>query len=114
MSEESNMSIEKENEKILYNGFIGSYNDLLDKLHDKQMIYLHAKQNYEAAEVKLWLNTNFEFVLSKEKVTQKEKEYYVKKKLLPLNEDLNAAKLAFDDWKRLYDIALKYSLEVLR
>lgn len=108
MSQEIDM-----NEKIEY-GFTGNFNDLICEVSTAELLYMKAKQDYESEEVDLWLYTNWDEAFDGKKPTQKDKEFWIKKQLLPLKETLNAAELHMKDIRRIYDVAYKYSLEVVR
>lgn len=99
---------------LLSFGFEGDYDDLLSILYNSEAEYINSKIEYEKQEVDLWLNTNFEEVMDKPKLTVKEKEMYVKQMLLPLKLARDSDKAHYEHFKRMYELSLKYSLEVLR
>lgn len=108
MSQEIDM-----NEKIEY-GFGGNFMDLICEVSTAELNYMKAKQDYESSEASLWLYTNWDEAFDGKKPTQKDKEFWIKKQLLPLKETLNVAELRMKDVRRIYDVAYKYSLEVVR
>ena len=95
-------------------GFDGDYGDLLNLLYAAKVEYISSKNKYEQQEVDLWLNTNFEEVMDRPKLTLKEKEMYAKKCLLPLKLIRDLKESEYETFKRMYELSLKYSLEVLR
>ena len=90
-----------------------SYQTLLNSVYDAETKYLHAKNLYEKKEVRLWLYTDFT-ILGKKKPTETDKKMYIRETLLPLKESRDAAKANLDDIKRMYELALKYGIEVLQ
>lgn len=94
-------------------GFDGDYNDLLTLLYQSNEAYINSKYEYEKNEAELWLETNFEEVLGPD-CSYQDKCLYVKKLLLPFKLVKDTDKSRYDNFKRMYDLALKYSIEVLR
>lgn len=95
-------------------GFDGDYDDLLSLLYHSEEAYINSKYEYEKQEVDLWLDTNWEEIFTEKKPTQKDKEMYIKKCLLPLKFLRDTNKAGYENFKRMYELSLKYSLEVLR
>jgi len=108
MSEESTIEITP--------GFGGSFIELIIALHNSEEDYMKAKSEYECMEADLWLYTDWETALQPRtsKPTQKDKEFWVKKQLVPIKQKLNAAELRMKYIRRLFDVAYKYSIEVIR
>lgn len=94
--------------------FDGDYDDLLSLLYHSEEAYISSKYEYEKQEVELWLDTNWEEIFPEKKPTQKDKEMYIKKSLLPLKFLRDTNKAGYENFKRMYELSLKYSLEVLR
>ena len=95
-------------------GFDGDYDDLLTILYAAEENYINSKIEYEKQEVSLWLDTNWGEIFPEKKPTQKDKEMYVKKGLIPLKVLRDTNKARYENFKRMYELSLKYSLEVLR
>lgn len=91
-----------------------SYQTLLNSVYDAEIKYLHAKNLYEKTEARLWIHTDWSEVLDKAKPTETDKKMYLKEQLLSLKESRDAQKANLDDIKRMYELSLKYGLEVLR
>lgn len=91
-----------------------SYQALLNSVYDAETKYLHDKNLYEKNEAKMWLRTDFKTVLGKKKPTETDKKMYIREKLLPLKEARDSSKANLDDIKRMYELAVKYGIEVLR
>ena len=91
-----------------------SYQTLLNSLYDAETKYLHAKNLYEKREAKLWLHTDFEAALEKSRPTETDKKMYLREMLLPLKESRDSAKANLDDIRRMYELAVKFGLEVLQ
>lgn len=94
-------------------GFDGDYDDLLTILYHSENAYIQSKIDYEKQECDLWLNTEWENVFEK-KPTQKDKEMFVKQSLVPLKSIRDFNKAKYENFKRMYELSLKYTLEVLR
>lgn len=99
---------------LLSLGFDGDYDDLLIILYNSEAAYISSKRAYEKQEAHLWLNTNWEEVFPDKKPTQKDKEMYVKEGLILFKFIRDSNKAKYDHFKRMFDLSLKYSLEVLR
>ena len=95
-------------------GFDGDYDDLLELLYQAEKTYINSKIEYERQESKTWLDTNWEEILPNKKPTETDKKMYVKKSLAGLKDSRDTNKAKYENLKRMYDLALKYSLEVLR
>lgn len=95
-------------------GFDGDYDDLLGLLYQAERTYINSKIEYEKQEAKTWLDTNWEEIFSNKKPTETDKKMYVKKSLAGLKDSRDSNKAKYENLKRMYDLALKYSLEVLR
>ena len=95
-------------------GFDGEYyDDLLSILYHSEKEYIQSKSDYEKQECDLWLNTEWENVFEK-KPTQKDKEMYIKQSLVTFKSTRDYNKAKYENFKRMYELSLKYSLEVLR
>lgn len=91
-----------------------TYQELLDNLYEKEVQYMFFKQAYEKQELELWLKTNWgEVFPDNKKPTLKDKEMYIKNELMEAKELRDTHKLNLDDFKRTYEIVLKYGIEVL-
>lgn len=95
-------------------GFDGDYDDLLELLYQAEKTYINSKIEYERQEAKTWLDTNWEEIFPNKKPTETDKKMYVKKSLAGLKDSRDSHKAEYENLKRMYDLALKYSLEVLR
>ena len=92
---------------------INTYEDLVDNMFQVDVQYTFWKNKYEQAEVELWLETDWNEVFPDKKPTVKDKEMWIKKELAEVKELRDTAKLQFDDLRRLYDLVMKYGIEVL-
>ena len=92
---------------------VESYQELLNGLYDADVKYQFWKNVYEKTEVDLWLNTNWEDVFQDKKPTVKDKEMFIKQELAEAKELRDTCKMDYEDWKRMFEVAMKYGLEVL-
>ena len=92
---------------------ISNYEELIDNMFQVDVKYNFWKNKYEQSEVELWLETDWNEVFPDKKPTVKDKEMWIKKELAEIKELRDTAKLQFDDLKRLYDLVMKYGIEVL-
>ena len=95
-------------------GFDGDYDDLLELLYQAEKTYINSKIEYERQEAKTWLDTNWEEIFPNKKPTETDKKMYVKKSLAGLKDSRDSNKAEYENFKRMYELSLKYSLEVLR
>lgn len=95
-------------------GFDGNYSDLLAILYAAEENYIQTKSEYEEREVTLWFDTDWDEVFPERKPTQKEKEMHIKNCLSPLKLLRDLRKARYDNFKRMYELSLKYTIEVLR
>lgn len=111
---ETKLIIDSDTVMVASECVLTSYQTLLNSVYDAEMKYLHAKNLYEKTEARLWIHTDFEAVLEKSRPTEQDKKMYCKEQLLPLKETRDAHKANLDDIKRMYELAVKYGLEVLQ
>lgn len=111
MSEEA---VEIKNVDVTSYCVLTSYQSLLNSVYNAELAYLNAKKQYEKEEVRQWLTCDNDLEFQSKKRTVKEKEMWIKDKILHLKENRDAAKANLDDIKRIYEIALKYGLEALK
>lgn len=92
---------------------VTSYQELLSCLYDSEVKYMFWKNSYEKTEADLWLNTDWDEVFENKKPTVKDKEMWIRNELVETKELCDTCKLNYDNYKRMYKLALEYGLEVL-
>jgi len=106
--------IEQEDCMVASERKITNYQELLEEVYDAEVKYQFWKNTYERTEVDLWLCTDWEEVFPNKKPTVKDKEMWIKNELQDAKELRDTFKMNLDDVKRLYELALKYGLEVVQ
>ena len=115
MSEEfENVEIEDTSEYIVGSEHrVSSFQELLNCLYDADVKYQFWKNVYEQTEADLWLNTDWSEVLDKPKPTETDKKMYIRKEIQEAKELRDTCKMEYDDFKRMFEAAMKYGLECL-
>ena len=115
MSEEfENVEIEDTSEYIVGSEHrVSSFQELLNCLYDADVKYQFWKNVYEQTEADLWLNTNWDEVFPDKKPTVKDKEMFIKQELQEAKELRDTCKMEYEDFKRMFEVSMKYGLECL-
>ena len=92
---------------------ITSYQELLNCLYDADVKYQFWKNVHEKTEADLWLNTDWSEVLDKSKPTETDKKMFIRNELQDVKELRDGCKMEYDDFKRMFEVSMKYGLEVL-
>lgn len=93
---------------------IMSYQDLMNCLYEAEVRYQFWRNTYEKAEASLWLDTPWDEVFETKKPTVKDKEMWIRVELVEAKELRDSCKLEYDHYRRMYELALKYGLEVVQ
>ncbi|MBO7444530.1 MAG: hypothetical protein J6T69_06900, partial [Methanobrevibacter sp.] len=80
---------------------------------DADVKYQFWKNVHEQTEVDLWLNTNWDEVFPDKKPTVKDKEMFIKQELQESKELRDTCKMEYEDFKRMFEVSMKYGLECL-
>lgn len=115
MSEEfENVEIEEcEDCTVASEHKVSSYQELLNCLYDAEIKYQFWKNVHDNTEVDLWLDTDWEEIFQDKKPTVKDKEMFIKRELKEARELRDTCRMEYDDFKRMFELAMKYGLECL-
>lgn len=102
---------EVEEKEVLYNHT--NIKELIIELYDTESEFKFKKDKIEFERIELWFKLDWEAELGKPKVTQSDKEKHLTSLLKEEYEELAKIEMKFHLLKRQYDVALKYSYEVL-
>ena len=93
---------------------VQSYQELLNCLYDCEIKDQFWKNVYEQTEADLWLNTDWSEALDKPKPTETDKKMYIRKELSEVKELRDGCKMEYEDFKRMFEVSMKYGLEALQ
>ena len=92
---------------------VHSFSELLDVYKQVEMEYSLKRHALKQREILHWFHTNWKEELGKEKPSEKDKEKWIRQKLGYDTFVVEQLEVKLKHIRRMYDVALKHSFEVL-